>query len=240
MAATTSRARSPSASTAPEAGKGEVFYALLAERRGFSRSSMLMLMPNALLSNLQSIRIFPGETVQPWHTDDAFYPVPRPHPPLAVSVIWRARGLRRGRTARPSSSRRATSGAATAPMTAPQAVIRAASAAGSRHRLRRFDVASRRGQPFPADASWLEPAVLPAVSFGRRSLSSLIAPPDVARRCSERGRSLLGYNIHPPFVGQVGGMHPLRLVDPGLSLAEDRRAREIAELVLERPVATMK
>jgi hypothetical protein len=67
----------------------------------------------------------------------------------------------------------------------------------------------------------------------------LIAPPDVARRCSERGRSLLGYNIHPPFVGQVGGMHPLRLVDPDYR-SRKTDAREIAELVLERPVATMK
>ena len=27
---------------------------------------------------------------------------------------------------------------------------------------------------------------------------------------------MLGYSIHPPFIGQVDGMHPLRLVVPKL------------------------
>ena len=38
------------------------------------------LQPNWLLSNCQSIRLYPGETHQPWHTDDGFYDVPRPRP----------------------------------------------------------------------------------------------------------------------------------------------------------------
>jgi hypothetical protein len=38
-------------------------------------------------------------------------------------------------------------------------------------------------------------------------------PPEAARECSERMRALLGYSIHPPFIGQVDGMHPLRLLD---------------------------
>jgi ectoine hydroxylase-related dioxygenase (phytanoyl-CoA dioxygenase family) len=63
----------------------------------------------------------------------------------------------------------------------------------------------------------------------------LIAPPEIARRCSARGRSMLGYNIHPPFVGQVDGKHPLRLVDPEYR-SHMSDAREIADRVLERPV----
>ena len=48
-----------------------------------------MLLPNWLLSNCQSIRLYPGETRQPWHTDDVFYAVPRPHAePLGLSSIW--------------------------------------------------------------------------------------------------------------------------------------------------------
>jgi ectoine hydroxylase-related dioxygenase (phytanoyl-CoA dioxygenase family) len=42
----------------------------------------------------------------------------------------------------------------------------------------------------------------------------LIVPPAAAARCSPRAQSMLGYSIHPPFIGQVDGMHPLRLVDP--------------------------
>jgi hypothetical protein len=29
---------------------------------------------------------------------------------------------------------------------------------------------------------------------------------------------MLGYSIHPPFVGAVDGLHPLRLLDTGLDL----------------------
>ncbi len=60
----------------------------------------------------------------------------------------------------------------------------------------------------------------------------LIVPPDAARACSDRMRGLLGYSIHPPFVGQVDGMHPLRLVDP------DYRARKTADHTIADRVLT--
>jgi hypothetical protein len=47
-------------------------------------------------------------------------------------------------------------------------------------------------------------------------------------------RSLLGYSIHPPFVGQVDGMHPLRLVDETYS-THKTRDHAIADQVLARP-----
>ena len=47
-------------------------------------------------------------------------------------------------------------------------------------------------------------------------------------------RALLGYSIHPPFIGQVDGMHPLRLVDP--SYREHKTADHvIADRVLTAP-----
>ena len=42
---------------------------------------------------------------------------------------------------------------------------------------------------------------------------------------------MLGYSIHPPFVGQVDGMHPLRLVDP------EYRAHKTADRARGRPRA---
>jgi ectoine hydroxylase-related dioxygenase (phytanoyl-CoA dioxygenase family) len=74
------------------AGKGDVFMHL-AEHPRIAPMVDALLMPNWLLSNLQSILIFPGETEQPWHADDTFYPVPRPHGTLAVSVIWALREI---------------------------------------------------------------------------------------------------------------------------------------------------
>ena len=47
----------------------------------------------------------------------------------------------------------------------------------------------------------------------------LAVPRDMAARYSPRVQALLGYSIHPPFMGYVDGMHPRRLIDPS------RRAR---------------
>jgi hypothetical protein len=42
---------------------------------------------------------------------------------------------------------------------------------------------------------------------------TLSVPRDVARTVSDNIRRMLGYRIHPPFVGAVDGLHPLRLLD---------------------------
>jgi ectoine hydroxylase-related dioxygenase (phytanoyl-CoA dioxygenase family) len=41
---------------------------------------------------------------------------------------------------------------------------------------------------------------------------TLAVPPDQVREMSPRVRALLGYSIHPPFMGHVGGLHPERLL----------------------------
>src|SRR5262249_14353778 len=46
------------------------------------------LAPNYLLTASQAIRIHPGETPQAFHTDDLFYPLPRPRQALSVSTIF--------------------------------------------------------------------------------------------------------------------------------------------------------
>ena len=38
----------------------------------------------------------------------------------------------------------------------------------------------------------------------------LAIPPAAARGFSERVQELLGYSIHPPFMGHAGGLHPKR------------------------------
>jgi hypothetical protein len=42
----------------------------------------------------------------------------------------------------------------------------------------------------------------------------LAIPRETAARYSERIQELLGYSIHPPFMGYVDGMHPRRLIGP--------------------------
>jgi ectoine hydroxylase-related dioxygenase (phytanoyl-CoA dioxygenase family) len=43
----------------------------------------------------------------------------------------------------------------------------------------------------------------------------LAIPPEVARGFSERVQELLGYSIHPPFMGHAGGLHPKRHLHEG-------------------------
>jgi len=41
----------------------------------------------------------------------------------------------------------------------------------------------------------------------------LVVPPAAAAGLPERLQELLGYNIHPPFIGYVDGRHPRKLID---------------------------
>ena len=44
--------------------------------------------PGCLVSSLSSIRIQPGETAQPIHSDDQLIPLTQPHPPLICNSMW--------------------------------------------------------------------------------------------------------------------------------------------------------
>jgi hypothetical protein len=62
-------------------------------------------------------------------------------------------------------------------------------------------------------------------------------PPERARACTPRLRSLLGYSIHPPFMGQVEGLSPLRVVDPDYRSGRAGEAARTADHFLARPKA---
>ena len=214
------------------AGKGAAFLAL-AEHPAILAVLDRVLLPNYLLSTMQSIRLHPGEAAQSWHTDDGFYLTPRPHPrTLAVTVIWAiedftadngATELIRGshRWADDHPDARGAAGIA-AVMPAGSALVFDAAlwhrGGANRTRATRLALSPQYCQPY------LRP----------QESQLLIVPPDAARGCSPRMRALLGYSIHPPFIGQVDGMHPLRLVDPSY---RDHKTDDhvIAERVLTAP-----
>lgn len=188
------------------AAKGEPFLRL-AEHPRVVEILDRVLLPNWLLSTLQSIRLHPGETEQPWHADDSFYFVPEPRPRLAVSCIWAIEDftVENGATELiPGSHRRGRTAAEpiTATMPAGSVVI---FDGGTWHRgganrapRTRLAISPQYCQP------WLRP----------QESQLLIVPPGAAARCTPRQRAMLGYSIHPPFIGQVDGKHPIRLVDP--------------------------
>jgi hypothetical protein len=43
--------------------------------------------------------------------------------------------------------------------------------------------------------------------------SPLSIPRERVRQMSQRVQEMLGYSIHPPFMGHVNGVHPRRLLD---------------------------
>ena len=210
------------------AAKHEVFMQL-AEHPAIMAILEQRLLKNWLLSTLQSIRLHPGETAQAWHTDDMFYIVPRPSPLLAISTIWAIEPFTAENGATqviPGSHRWGAENPGEHEQTAVAAVMPAGSVLVFSAALWHRGGANRStGTRLCISPQYCQPWLRPQES------QLLIAPPDVAARYSDRARSMLGYSIHPPFIGQVDGMHPLRLIDP--SYREHKTdAREMAERVL--------
>jgi ectoine hydroxylase-related dioxygenase (phytanoyl-CoA dioxygenase family) len=219
------------------AAKGDAFCRLIEHPRVMALVDRL-LMPNFLLSTAQSIRLHPGEQAQAWHTDDAFYFMPRPHRlPLAVSVIWAIEefteengatevivGSHRWGHEHPDEREEYES--VSAAMPAGSAIVFDGAL------WHRGGVNASNGTRLAISPQYCQPWLRPQES------QLLIVGPEAARSCSERMRSMLGYSIHPPFIGQVDGMHPLRLVDAGYAQNKSD-ARIHADRVLERPTSSM-
>lgn len=172
-----------------------------------------LFLPNYLLSMLQVINILPGERAQMLHTDDSFYPVPRPRPALGAATIWAIddftadngatdiiEGSHRWGDEQPDESRRRP-----VVMSAGSCVFFLGTLwhGGGTNRSDRSRLA--------VTAQYCEPWLRPQEAF------TLSMTRDTVRRVSEDIRRMLGYSIHPPFVGQVDGMHPKRLLERGES-----------------------
>jgi ectoine hydroxylase-related dioxygenase (phytanoyl-CoA dioxygenase family) len=208
------------------AAKGDPFLRL-AEHPQVIAILERLLLPGFLLSTLQSIRLHPGETEQPWHSDDSFYLVPAPRPRLAISAIWAIEdfGDDNGATELVPGSHLAPCDPETA------SIVRATMPAGSvvlfdGRTLHRGGANRSTRTRLAISPQYCEPWLRPQES------QLLIVPPTAAAHCSAQMRSMLGYSIHPPFIGQVDGLHPLRLVDPSYTSARQGEAAAIADRVL--------
>lgn len=170
-----------------------------------------LFMPNYLLSQLQVINIAPGETSQLLHCDDSFYPIPRPRPPLGAATIWAIDEFTEDNGATvvvPGShvwdgERQAGPADNQMPVAMPAGscvfFVGTLWHGGGANRSPRERLA--------VTAQYCEPWLRPQEAY------SLSVPADIAHTVSEDIRRMLGYSIHPPFVGAVNGMHPLRLLE---------------------------
>lgn len=194
--------------------RGQVFERLTAEPRLMALLSRF-LQPGFLLTASQAICIYPGEAAQALHTDDGFYRQPRPRPAISLSVIVAVDAFTD------------TNGAT--------------NVMPGTHTLSDAEVAALRsdgvGRPcvMPAGAAIVFQGTLVHGGGANRSDAPRLAftnqycepwartqenfylgvPRDEVQAMSPRLQDLLGYNIWPPFMGQVTGSHPLKSLEDG-------------------------
>lgn len=205
-------------------GRGKLFEATV-EHPDVLDMMDALLEPNYQLTASQAICIQPGETPQPVHYDDTFYPIARPRKPISVSTIWAVDDFTasNGGTAVIPGSHRWDDG-----------------------RVAGSFITGAAGAQNPAFEAQLVPVEMPAGSCvvfagtllhrgganrsnGARTAFShqycepwartqenwfLSIPKERAAGMSPRLQSLLGYSVHPPFMGQMAGRHPAKALAP--------------------------
>jgi ectoine hydroxylase-related dioxygenase (phytanoyl-CoA dioxygenase family) len=189
--------------------------------------------PSCLLSACLAINLQPGETAQPWHTDDGGARLPRPRPALGVSTFWAiddTTELNGSAEVVPGShlwDERRIEGATTPEVFNTKSALDQVNDPGYRADAVKFAMPAgslaiakgtlwHRGGGNRSDRPRL--IVTPQYCAGWvRQLENmcLAVPPDVAEKLPERARELIGYSIHPPFMGYVDGTHPKRLLRAG-------------------------
>ena len=168
--------------------------------------------PNYLLSQLQVIDILPGEAQQPLHYDDAFYPWPRPRRALGAATIVAIDeftadngatmiipGSHRWPDRQPTAADRDQAIPAVMPAGSMLFFLGTSWHGGGANRSE----ASR----MCVTAQYCAPFLRTQENF------SLSISRERVAQCSEHMQRLLGYSIHPPFMGMVDGMHPKRLLE---------------------------
>ena len=188
--------------------------------------------PSCLLSACLAIKLHPGETVQPWHTDDGHLQVPRPRPAYGVSAFWTIDDTTEENGATELIPHSHTWGDDPVdhasfkgsfadnvmrdvdedPGSRPDA-IKATMPAGSLMIAK--GTLWHRGGANKSDAARLIVTPQYCAGWARQLENMLLAvPPEIARTLPERARELIGYSIHAPFMGYVDGMHPGRTLEP--------------------------
>ena len=216
-----------------EGFKTERVYTLVARGKVFediaedSRVMALLgqfLMPGFLLTASQAICIHPGETSQPIHYDDSFYPIARPRKSISFSTIVSVDPftMKNGCTE----------------------VIPGSHRWSDAHIAGCYDGHDNDATMPPALEAQLVPVVMPAGSCiffhgtllhrggANRSTASRLAfsnqycepwartqenfflgvPPALVADMSPNVQALLGYGIMPPFMGHVTASHPTKVL----------------------------
>jgi ectoine hydroxylase-related dioxygenase (phytanoyl-CoA dioxygenase family) len=205
--------------------RGRVFWRIALDPRILALCEQFLL-PGYLLTASQAIQIHPDETPQPFHTDDSFYVLPRPRPMVSLSTIVAVDpfSAENGGTEVIPGSHRWDDQQLAGAYGAEDA------AAGDQERRHAAFAALARPVTMPAGGCVVFAGTLLHRGGQNRSSRSRCAfshqycqpwarqqenftlgvPFDVVREMPERLQEMLGYSIHPPFMGQLSASHPRR------------------------------
>ncbi|HEY8571886.1 phytanoyl-CoA dioxygenase family protein [Phenylobacterium sp.] len=199
--------------------RGKVFERLTEEPRLMALLDRF-LQPGYLLTASQAICIYPGETAQGIHTDDGFYRQPRPRPAISYTMIAAvdAFTVENGATqVIPGSHLWGDPGAPERPSDPAE--------------MEKMLVSME----MPAGAALVFPGTLLHQGGANRSQAPRLAftnqycepwgrtqenfylgiPREQVREMTPKLKQLLGYDIWPPFMGQVTASHPSKALEPG-------------------------
>ncbi|MFN3521613.1 MAG: phytanoyl-CoA dioxygenase family protein [Phenylobacterium sp.] len=199
--------------------RGAVFERLAEEPRVMALLDRV-LQPGFLLTASQAISIRPGEAAQALHYDDGFYRQPRPRPAISYTLIAAVDAFtdRNGATDIIPGSHRWSDADIEALMAEPERltammrpmVMPAGACAIFAGTLLHRGGANRSDRPRLAFTNqYCEPWARTQENF------YLAIPASMVRAMSPRLKQLLGYEIWPPFMGQVTASHPLKALEPG-------------------------
>jgi ectoine hydroxylase-related dioxygenase (phytanoyl-CoA dioxygenase family) len=194
-------------------------YALFAKTRAFDPLAVHPLLLGVLdrtlggsyqLSAPTGIEIGPGEKAQFLHTDDQIYPLPRPHQEVVLNTMWALDDFTEdnGATRVVPGSHRWTDRRPVDPDETVTVTMPAGSVLFILGNLWHGGGANRTDRPrlgvlLEYAAGWLR----------QQENHVLAVPPETVRTLEPRLQELLGYGIHPPFVGYVDGHHPRHVLE---------------------------
>ncbi|MDG2304526.1 MAG: phytanoyl-CoA dioxygenase family protein [Candidatus Binatia bacterium] len=170
-----------------------------------------LFLPNYLLSQLQVIKVMPGEIQQPLHHDDGFYPIPRPRKPIGAALIWALDDFTENNGATLVYPKSHLWGDVPSADIDLEQMVPAVMPAGSAvffvGTLWHGAGPNRTDKPrLAATTQYCEP-------WARQQENYCLAiSRERAKQCSEKIQALLGYSMLFPFIGFVDGRDPARLL----------------------------
>lgn len=194
-------------------------YCLVAKSRAFDRLildplvldvSEEVLGANFLLTATLAIKLEPGESAQDFHSDDGFYRLPRPRPPVSLSTLWAIDEFtaENGATVLYPGSHRWGDGVERTPL---PDVVTATMTPGSV--LVYHGTLIHAGGANTSTGDRLGVSIQYATAWARQQENFMMAlGVDGARELPPRLQELIGYSIHPPFMGMIDGRHPKKLL----------------------------